>query len=183
MQMIVVICMLMMGCAPNNARTPLALRDSALAHLPALRGDYFPLASHEAGRTFHVYVRLPEEYDPSKRYPVVYVLDGDALFPLLAPTHLFVSLDDKLPEAIVVGVAYGSFDPAVNKRNIDFKPPGPGVLAADAGAPAFARFLRLELLPRIEARYAADPAKRILFGQSFGGTFVLYSAFTEPDLF
>lgn len=165
--------------APTDATAP------TLAHLPALKGDYFPLASREVGRTFHIYVRLPEGYDPAsaKRYPVVYVLDGDSLFPLLAASHLFISLDDKLPEAVIVGIAYGSFDPAINKRKIDFTAPGPGVPPAEAGAPAFARFLHSELLPRIEGRYAVDPARRVLFGQSFGGSFVLYSAFTEPDLF
>jgi predicted alpha/beta superfamily hydrolase len=155
----------------------------ALAHLPALRGDYFPLLSRETGRTYHIYVRLPEGYDPAKRYPVVYVLDGDSLFPILAASHLFIALDDKLPEAIVVGIAYGSFDPAVNKRNIDFAPPDSGLTKAEAGAPMFARFLRRELLPRIETRFSADPARRILFGQSAGARFVLYSAFIEPDIF
>lgn len=148
-----------------------------------LRGDYFQISSRETGRTYHINVRLPEGYDPAKRYPVVYLLDGDSLFPLLAASHLFIAMDDHLPEAIVVGVAYGSFDPAVNKRNIDFMPPGPDIADAMAGAPSFARFLRTELLPRIELRFSADPSRRVLFGQSRGGSFVLYSAFTEPDTF
>ena len=38
-------------------------------------------------------------------------------------------------------------------------------------------------VPLVERRWRADPARRILFGQSRGGSFVLYSAFTEPDLF
>ena len=173
-------CAALAACAPKiTATSPPA----TLAHLPALRGDYFPLASRETGRTYHIYVRLPEGYDPAKRYPVVYVLDGDSLFPLLAASHLFIASDDKLPEAIVVGIAYGSFDPAVNKRNIDFAPPDPGLPEAEVGAPAFSRFLRDELLPRIETRLSADPARRVLFGQSAGGRFVLYSAFTDPDLF
>src|SRR5438094_763831 len=92
--------------------------EDPLEHLPALAGGYFPFASQATGRTYHVYVRLPQNYaaDPSKRYPIVYLLDGDSLFPILAASHLYLTIDDKLPEAIVVGIAYGSFDPAVNAR-------------------------------------------------------------------
>jgi predicted alpha/beta superfamily hydrolase len=164
--------------APPAAAVP-------LDYLPALAGGYFPLKSRATGRTYHIYVRLPQDYaaDPAKRFPTVYVLDGDALFPILAATHLFLTIDDKLPEAIVVGIAYGSFDPAVNARGVDFMPPAPDLPPGKSGAAAFQLFLEAELLPAVEARYRADKAKRILFGQSRGGSFVLYSAFTDPDLF
>ena len=97
-----------------------------LDHLPALAGGYFPLASPDPGGLSHVYVRLPEGYAdaPNRRWPVVYVLDGDSLFPLLAPTHLFLGYDEGLPEAIIVGIASGGFDPAVNRRNLDFTAAG-----------------------------------------------------------
>lgn len=143
--------------------------------LPAISGDYFPLASKATGTTYHVYIRYPQGYaeTPDERYPVVYLLDGDSLFPLLAAQHLFLAIDDKLPEAIVVGIAYGSFDPKVNRRDVDFGP-----RAVD-----FSRFLSTELIPAVESRSRADPGRRILVGQSYGGGYVLYSALTQPDLF
>lgn len=156
-----------------------------LAHLPALRGDYFPFDSQAVGRPFHIYVRLPANYqaDESARYPVVYVLDGDSLFPILAASHLFLTIDEGLPEAIVVGIAYGSFDPSINRRGFDFTAPGENADPERGGAPAFHDFLKRELVPAIENRYHTDPSRRVLFGQSRGGSMVLYSAFTEPDLF
>lgn len=156
-----------------------------LNHLPALSGDYLAFESRAVGRSFHVYVRFPEAYDANKsaRYPVVYLLDGDSLFPILAANHLFLSYDDGLPEVIVVGIAYGSFDPAVNKRGYDFSAPAADAGPEQGGAPAFHDFLKNELIPSIEARYRVDPSKRILFGQSRSGYMVLYSAFTDPDLF
>jgi predicted alpha/beta superfamily hydrolase len=156
-----------------------------LEYLPALAGGYFVIHSQATEGIYHIYVRLPQGYEtePTLRYPVVYVLDGDSLFPILAATHLFLTMDDKLPEAIVVGIAYGSFDPAINKRGIDFMPPDKDVPAKAAGAPAFLKFLKSELLPVVETKYRVDPTKRILFGQSRGGSFVLYSAFADPDLF
>jgi predicted alpha/beta superfamily hydrolase len=159
------------GCwpgAPSQRLVP-------LNYLPSLAGDYFPLKSAAIGSTYHIYIRYPEGYAsrPNSRYPTVYLLDGDSTFPVVAPQHLFLTYDDKLPDAIIVGISYGSFAPPVNHREIDF-----GTRAAD-----FQRFLADELIPAVEKRTRADPERRILVGQSFGGNFVLYSAFTRPDLF
>ncbi|HYI63699.1 MAG TPA: alpha/beta hydrolase-fold protein [Allosphingosinicella sp.] len=147
-----------------------------LDHLPALKGDYFRHESASVGRAFHIYVRLPADYSaqPERNYPIVYLLDGDSLFPIVAASHLFLTYDEQLPEAIVVGIAYGGFDPSINRRDVDFTLPG---------AAAFQSLLKTELIPLVERRYRADPARRILFGQSRGGFFILYSAFTDPDLF
>jgi len=154
--------------APAQNLTP-------LDYLPALKGDYFVLNSTATKHRYHIYVRLPESYEANtnRRYPVVYLLDGDSLFPILATNHLFLTYDDKLPEAVVIGIAYGSFMPPVNAREPDF-----GERAA-----AFQTFLKSELLPRVERRFRADPTRRILVGQSRSGGFVLYSAYADPDLF
>ena len=168
------------ACAPAGA-PPVA----PLSHLPALAGDYFPLRSAANGHLYHIYVRLPEGYAerPTQRYPVVYLLDGDSTFPLLAPQHLFMTYDDKIPEAIVVGIAYGSFAKPTNRRHIDFMPPAEGVAPGEGGAATFHDFLERELLPRVETRFRADGSRRILVGQSRGGAMVLYSAFARPDVF
>lgn len=98
-------------------------------------------------------------------------------------SHLFLNYDEAVPQAIIVGIAYGSFDPAINKRDYDFSAPAPDATREQGGAPAFQAFLKQELLPEIDRRYRTDPTRRVLFGQSRGGYFVLYSAFTDPDLF
>lgn len=145
-----------------------------LTYLASLSGDYFPLRSEALG-VYHIYVRYPEGYAeaPDRRYPIVYLLDGDAAFPYLAPHHLFLTYDDKLPEAIIVGIAYGSFAQPANRRGPDF----------GENAAAFHAFLKTGILPAVESRVRGDPARRVLVGQSRGGGFVLYSAYTDPDLF
>jgi len=163
--------MLLGGCATvtsHRAAEP-------LDYLPSLAGAYFPLRSEVMASTYHVYIRVPEGYekDQAQRYPIVYLLDGDSTFPMLAPEHLFLKYDDHMPDAIIVGIAYGSFAPPVNHREIDF-----GVRAAE-----FESFLSSELIPAVESRVRADPSKRILVGQSFGANFVLFSAYEQPDLF
>ena len=177
---------LLSACVPT---TPSAdVRSDAiipLDHLPGIAGDYFRLDSRFVGRSFHIYVRLPEEYDrsPKRQYPIVFILDGDSLYPILAANHLFLTYDEDLPEAVIVGIAYGSFDPELNKRGFDFSAPAPDARLDQGGAPAFQEFLKRELIPVVEERYSVDPLRRVLFGQSRGGYMVLYSAFTDPDLF
>ena len=161
------------ACATQATVQPSDL--GALKHLPALAGDYFPMKSQATGGSYHIYIRFPEGYSRAtqQRYPVVYLLDGDSTFPYLAPHHLFLTYDDKLPEAIIVGIAYGSFEQPTNRRGPDF----------GEGAANFHRFLKTELIPAVERRTRSDATKRILVGQSRGGGFVLYSAYTDPNLF
>ena len=167
--------------------TPLAAQDvgrrvGTLEHLPSLSGDYFRLSSTAVGRDYHIYVRLPESYHAGEvlSYPVVYLLDGDSTFPMLSPVHQFIHYDDGIPEAIIVGIAYGGFG-AVNKRAVDFR------MVMDDGtpgmAPQFLDMLQHELIPAIEARFSTDPTRRIIVGQSRGGSAVLQAAWLKPGLF
>lgn len=168
-----------------SAPTPIANPKEYYGHLSSLQGDYFKIKSTYVGRDFHINVRLPLDYQANnaKTYPVVYVLDGDSLFPLLAPTHLFLHYDEKLPEAIIVGISYGSFYPIINKRDIDFSAPAIDAAPNEGGAPRFLDFLKKELIPKIENQFRANTAKRVLVGQSRAGYFVLWSALEDPDLF
>ncbi|MBL8549764.1 MAG: alpha/beta hydrolase [Hyphomonadaceae bacterium] len=151
--------------------------------LPALRGDYFRLDSAILGRPLHIHVALPDGYErETTSYPAIYITDGDSLFPLLAPTHLFLTYDEPVPPAILVGIAYGSFDPAQgNRRDTDYVAPDPA--APTSAAAAYQRTLAEELIPEIERRYRANPERRILIGQSLGAAFVIHSALSDPDLF
>nr|AAK28566.1 hypothetical protein [uncultured bacterium] len=178
----------LIGCSGFDTRQPANAdlsTDIPIGYLPALKGDYFQIASEATDRKYHIYIRLPEGYDPkaSERYPVIYLLDGDSLFPLLAPTHLFLTYDEKLPEAVIVGISYGGFDPSINKRHVDFSAPAVDAAPGENGAPDFLSFLKNELLPTVEGRYDIDSSKRVLLGQSRGGHFVLWSALEAPDLF
>ncbi|WP_226665065.1 alpha/beta hydrolase [Microbulbifer aggregans] len=173
-----------LACTPDR-QLPTDSEYTPLDYLPALRGDYFRLESEIVGRPYHIYVRYPEGYDASspQNYPVIYLLDGDSLFPILAANHLFLTYDDKLPEAIVVGIAYGGFKPEINRRSFDFSTSSGEDNLERGGAANFLAFLEQELIPRVEKRYRADPLQRVLFGQSRGGYMVLYTAMQKPDLF
>jgi predicted alpha/beta superfamily hydrolase len=58
--------------------------------------------------TFSISICLPEGYDPKtkKNYPVVYLLDANLYFKILASTFESYSQIGILPEVILVGVGY-----------------------------------------------------------------------------
>ncbi|MDX2460517.1 MAG: alpha/beta hydrolase-fold protein, partial [Gammaproteobacteria bacterium] len=146
---------------------------------------YEKVESEKLGRPFHVYTMLPESYDEDsdQLYPTIYVLDGGALFPLLAGYYRYLRLSDEIREAIIVGISYGSVDfEHGNYRSTDYTAPS-DEREWWGGAAAFQRFLQDELMPAIEKQYRSDAGRRIIFGQSQGGQFVLFSAQTKPDMF
>jgi len=142
-------------------------------------------ASERAGHGYHILVGLPADYDATeeRRYPVVYLLDGGALFPMIRAYQRYLVFDGETPEIILVGISYGTDDwQQGNNRSHDYTAPS-NEREYFGGAPDFLAFLDAELLPAIEATYRADPDERVLFGQSIGGQFVLFTAQSRPDLF
>lgn len=170
----------------------LAGNAAAAAEMIAIRGmqgirdtQYQYVESKVVGRGFHVLVGLPEGYVASgdRRYPTVYILDGGVLYPMLASYYRYLRFGGDTPELILVGISYGTDDwQQGNQRSHDYTAP-----AAEAehwgGAHAFQRFLSDELLPLIEREFRSQSERRIIFGQSIGGQFVLYTAQTRPTLF
>lgn len=145
---------------------------------------YHHVNSAVVGRGYHVFVRLPEGYDESDQdYPTIYLLDGGGTFPMLASYYRNLRFGEEAPDMIVVGISYGS--DAVeggNYRSTDFTAPS---AERDywGGAAGFQEFLGDELFPVIESGYRSDQNRRIVFGHSLGGQFVLFTAMTQPKLF
>ena len=143
------------------------------------------IESEHTAHRYDILVGLPDGYAdrPDARYPVVYLLDGGMLYPLIRAYQRYLRIDGEVPPVILVAVSYGTSDwRQGNNRSHDFTLPSPD---ADhwGGAPDYRRFLEYELLPAIDAGYRTDPGQRVLFGQSLGGRFALYAAQTRPDLF
>jgi len=146
--------------------------------------DTFTLTSETLGRDLHVYVRLPRAYDETDcDWPVVYLLDGGILFPMLAPYQLMLDIDELAPQVTMVGISYGGLGFANgNLRSTDYTAPAP---EPDywGGADAYQEFLADELIAKINADYRVDHGRSLLLGQSLGGQFTLYTALTRPSLF
>jgi len=144
------------------------------------------LKSSATGRNYDIYIRLPDEYarDKGKKYPVLYVLDGQWDFKLLDSIQGGLVYDKFMPEIIIVGITYSGDHPDYGAlRAMDYTPVHDTFISGSGEAPKFFAFLKEQLLPFIESNYRADPSQRVLMGSSFGGTFTLYAMLTEPALF
>jgi uncharacterized protein len=144
------------------------------------------LQSSNTGRSYDIYVRLPEEYAPGldRKYPVLYVLDGQWDFKLLDSIYGGLHYDQFVPAIIIVGITYSGADADYDAlRAMDYTPIQDRFVPGSGDAPKFFAFLKEELIPFIEAEYQVDSSRRILMGSSFGGIFTLYAMFKEPELF
>ena len=144
------------------------------------------LESSATGRSYDIYVRLPEEYAQGQgmKYPVLYVLDGQWDFKLLDSIYGGLHYDKFVPAMIIVGITYSGADADYGTlRAMDYTPVRDVFFPRSGDGPKFLTFFKDELIPFIEAEYRADSSQRVLMGSSFGGTFTLYAMFAEPGLF
>lgn len=140
-------------------------------------------------RQYQVFVQLPPSYDgPDRRYPVLYVTDADYAFPIIRQVARRVNLEGPVVEEfILVGLSYAHGDVGAESRNRDYTPTANGPRRAatmvHGGGGAYQAYLKTQVLPFVEGRFRADPARRILLGHSYGGLLGAQIMFTDPTLF
>ena len=137
-----------------------------------------------------VWVHLPPSVQagqhPKKKYPVVYLLDGDKNFTsVVGMIDLLSSVNGNsfFPEMIVVGILN-------TNRMKDLTPTRvTGGLWADnntaansGGGEAFTQFLEKELIPHIDSLYPTI-SYRIFIGHSLGGLMAINTLLHHPALF
>ena len=127
-------------------------------------------------RTISIYVPDTHSASSNTRYPVVYVLDGEAYFLHAVSTVRSLSGLGLMPEVIVVGIHNTNRERDMTPETISI----PGVPAP--GADRFLDFIQHELTPFIEGRYRTQPL-RIVIGHSHGGLLSMYALAARPDLF
>jgi predicted alpha/beta superfamily hydrolase len=128
------------------------------------------------GRVYRVL--LPESYGWAKdrRYPVLFVLDGQTHFLHTAGSVGYLARQGEIPEMIVVAI-----DSTVRIRDFT-QTDWPSVWVGGGGAGNFKRFLSTELIPDVDKTYRTDKF-RVLSGHSAGGQFALYCLTSDPSLF
>jgi predicted alpha/beta superfamily hydrolase len=144
------------------------------------------LHSKVTGRDYELYVYLTPNpsRDPAAKHPVLYLLDGQWDFKLLASIQGGLLYDKFVPDVIVVGITYpGATANYDSLRAVDYTPLASSSNPGSGDGARFLAFLKAELIPFVEKNYATDPSRRALMGSSLGGLFTLYAMFTEPKLF
>lgn len=158
---------------------------------------------HVALRDVDVWLPPSYDADPTRRYPVLYMHDGQNVFdPALAYTGVDWDVDGAMTrliargevrEAIVVGVwntparfaEYMPRAPVVGETvgsGIDTRPIG---RAQDIRSDAYLRYLVEELKPMVDAVYRTRPGRDDTFvmGSSMGGLISLYAVARYPQVF
>ncbi len=122
-----------------------------------------------------------------QRYPVVYLLDGDAHF------YSVVGMIQQLsqvngnticPEMIVVGIPNTDRTRDLTPTHIESDPPfmDSTFSVTTGGGENFISFIEKELAPHIDSMFPTSPYK-MLIGHSFGGLAVMHSLINHPGLF
>jgi predicted alpha/beta superfamily hydrolase len=126
-----------------------------------------------------IFISLPVGYDnQTKKYPVLYMLDGQWNFSHTAQTMAWLSrcYAGKIPHTIVVGIHTGE------NRERDLSPTQNKESKSGGGADKFYKFLKEELIPFIDKNYSTYNY-RILGGVSLGGLFVMHAFTVDPRFF
>ena len=139
--------------------------DFTIAKLSSKMTAYYNIHQqdmHFENKAYRLFIAEPKQQP--KPLPVLYLLDGNAHFPLAVN-----AVNPDLPLPLIVGIGY------VSVQDEAFKNGG--------GAADFLRFIQTEVKPYIEQHYRIHNKKQHFFGHSFGGLFGLYILFHQPNLF
>lgn len=122
---------------------------------------------------------------PNQRYPVLYLLDGDAHF--AATVGLIQQLSQAngnsvLPEMIVVGIPNTNRLRDLTPTPISDSRSNKNLVKNTEGGLNFVKFLETELTPYIDAKYATAPYK-VLVGHSLGGLLAIDIMTNYTNLF
>jgi uncharacterized protein len=137
-------------------------------------------------------VYTPPSYSDSsfapQRYPVLYLLDGDAHFHsvtgLVQILGTGVNGTFVVPEMIVVAIPNTDrtrdMTPTHVETGFDGKPQP--FLKSSGGMANFFTFMKTELIPQIESRYRTT-SYRVFVGHSLGGITTINALYTTPETF
>lgn len=133
---------------------------------------------------FKLYISLPNGYyETTKDFPVVYLLDANVYFSIVAGTAKLLQFGKEIPDVVIIGVGYPDNSKHLYLRNRDYLPTSTEVHDNSGGANDFLDFIIEELKPYVEDKFRVKADKTILAGDSYSGLFALYTLFHRPNSF
>jgi predicted alpha/beta superfamily hydrolase len=135
-----------------------------------------------------VLIHVPDESrrSPDQRYPVVYLLDGDAHFPSvmgMIQQLTEVNGNTLFPSMILVGIPNTNRLRDLTPTHAASSPYGDSnSVRGSGGGEKFTAFIEKELMPHIDSLYPTAPY-RIFIGHSLGGLMVINTLVNHPNLF
>ncbi|MBZ4190387.1 alpha/beta hydrolase [Niabella beijingensis] len=150
-----------------------------LNNLPSAK-DTLHFFSKNVNDSFTVYINLPAGYrsDSSKHFPVVYLLDANLYFDIMATVLNRYAEVGLAPQVILAGIGYKDFPEMDSLRNRDYTYPvaiPDYEMPVSGGADKFLSFIDEELAPDLDRRFRTDTLQQTLMGHSLGGYFTCYA--------
>jgi enterochelin esterase-like enzyme len=149
-------------------------------------------------RNIHIYLPPSYEQETNRRYPVLYVQDGQNIFSPVGTNCAFgwgswqldktadeLAREKKMQEIIMVAVD----NSAARREEYDWRVNGPQTNTMLAGGPTafekYSTFLITELKPQINREYRTrpGPADTGVMGSSLGGFCSVILAWEHPEIF
>ena len=144
----------------------------------------FLLEAPQLQTTKKIWLYLPENYaQTTKKYPVLYLHDGQNLFDAstsyAGEWRIDETLDSLKAEVIVVGIAHG------NEKRIDELTPFKNEQYGGGKGTLYLDFIISQLKPYIDAHYRTKSGKynTAIGGSSLGGLISYYAVVKYPDVF
>lgn len=175
------ICLLCIGCDTQIDQKKELKYDKVVTKYSKIE----QIISKEVNDTFFVFIRLPKNYGSSeKRFPVLYLLDGDISFNMATSIVRYLQFGKDIPDMIIVAPAYGTLlsDNETNSRERDYTFSEIERLAGSGSGERYLNFYENELIPLIDSSYRTNN-QRILSGYSLGGLFLINVLLRKPNLF
>lgn len=152
--------------------------------------ESFTLASAQTGQSYEITVLLPPNYSETGSYPSVYLIDGHWHYPNVAADARQLMDKGEIRDVIIVGIAYAGIDAKslggyaeISRLRVDDLTATKNNPEDTLGGKAvpFRNFIKDDLIPAVEDRYATSASERTLMGHSLGGYFGFWEMFTFPD--
>ena len=103
------------------------------------------MKSASTGRDYDLYIHIPSNYDQdkTKKYPVLYILDGQWDFKLMDSVLGGLVYDKFVPDMIMVGITYSGENADYNSlRAMDYTPTPTAQVKGSGDGPKFLKFLK-----------------------------------------
>ncbi|MDB5368907.1 MAG: putative esterase [Roseomonas sp.] len=171
--------------APALAFAAVAATPAVAAGLPSRRPYTLPRAEEWAftarsGRRYRVLFSWPAGEVPEHGWPVLYALDGNAMFDVLTGANRFLPDDG---QGVIVAIDFPLDEAEPDRRDFEYTLPSGEAPGRHGGADALLDVIEAELKPAIAGAVRLAPARQSLFGHSYGGLFTLHAMFTRPGGF
>ena len=135
--------------------------------------------SKKLNGTRQIIISLPSSYEkePDRKFPLLFLLDGEYLFDAFSGSISYANYWDDLPQVIIVGISQN----ANGERFIDSQfNPDSGL--PDEGGAKFYDFIGTELIPALEKKYRIAPFK-VIAGHDTTAGFLNFFLYKDKPLF